>query len=135
MRNMRMRRMFLVFVLGSSNWLVCAQGPAPAPQLGSFQGTVTDAQNKPVAGALVMITRTFRTPNEVVSPYSQSVRTASDGSFLAQGFPPGTYTYCAQATDDSFLDGCHWGAPLLDVKVSGGQRVRAAIRVSKGSIL
>src|ERR1035438_4622661 len=57
----------------------------------SVQGTVTDEQNKPVAGALVTITRTFKIPTAVVTPYSQAVKTASDGSFLAQGLPPGSY--------------------------------------------
>jgi hypothetical protein len=70
-----------------------------------------------------------------VPPYSQSVKTASDGSFLAQGLPPGSYSYCAQVPGDGYLDGCHWGPPLLSITVSPGQKLRTAIRVAKGSIL
>jgi len=108
-----------------------AQSPSP----GSIQGTVTDDQNKPISGAVVNITRTFATPKDVTTPYSQSVKTASDGSFLAQGLPPGSYSYCAEVPGDGYLNGCHWGPPPLSVTVSAGQKLRAGIRVAKGSIL
>jgi hypothetical protein len=124
-----MRIPVILLALGSS--LLLAQSTSP----GSIQGTVTDDQNKPIAGALVSITRTFATPKEVVAPYSQSVKTASDGSFLAQGLPPGSYSYCAQVPGDGYLNGCHWGQPLLSITVSAGQKLRTAIRVAKGSIL
>jgi hypothetical protein len=83
----------------------------------------------------VSITRTFAAPKEVTAPYSQSVRTASDGSFLAQGLPPGNYSYCAQVPGDGYLNGCHWGAPPLSSTVSPGEKLRTAIRVAKGSVL
>lgn len=102
---------------------------------GNIQGRVTDDQNKPVAGATVLVTRTFATPKDVSTPYSQTVKTASDGSFLAQGLPPGTYSYCAQVPGDGYLDGCNWNGPLLDFKVAAGQTLRGVIRVAKGSIL
>jgi hypothetical protein len=63
------------------------------------------------------------------------VKTASDGSFLAQGLTPGTYSYCAQVPGDVYLDGCNWGAPLLDATVAPGQKLKAAIRVTKASTL
>src|ERR1022692_4511363 len=124
-----MRIAVLLLALGSA--VLLAQSISP----GSIQGTVTDDQNKPIAGALVSITRTFATPKDVTTPYSQSVKTASDGSFLAQGLPPGSYSYCAQVPGDGYLDGCHWGPPLLSIMVSPGQKLKTAIRVAKGSIL
>jgi hypothetical protein len=119
----------IVFALGSS--VLLAQSTSP----GSIQGKVTDDQSTPIAGALVTITRTFATPKDVTTPYSQSVKTASDGSFLAQGLPPGSYSYCAQAPGDGYLNGCHWSVPMPSVTLSAGQKLRAAIRVDKGSIL
>lgn len=124
-----MRFTVIVLALGSS--VLLAQSTSP----GSIQGTVTDDQNKPIAGALVDITRTFATPRDVTTPYSQSVKTASDGSFLAQGLPPGSYSYCAQVPGDGYLNGCHWGPPLLSITLSAGQKLRVGIRVAKGSIL
>jgi hypothetical protein len=111
--------------------VLSAQSTSP----GSIQGKVTDDQNKPIAGALVTITRTFAKPKDPITPYSQSVKTASDGSFLAQGLPPGSYSYCAQVPGDGYLNGCRWGPPPLSVTVSAGQKLRAGIRVAKGSIL
>jgi hypothetical protein len=108
---------------------------AQSTSLGSIQGTVSDAQNKPIAGAVVIVTRTFQTPKDVVAPYSQSVKTASDGSFLAQGLPSGSYSYCAQVPGDGYLNGCHWGAPMPSITLSAGQKLMAAIRVDKGSVL
>src|ERR1700682_673887 len=113
-----------VFLLALGSSALSAQTTA----VGSIQGTVTDGQNKPIAGALVIITRTFK-PKEAVAPYSQSVRTASDGSFLAQGLPPGSYSYCAQVPGDGYLNECHWGGPMPSVTLSAGQKLRAAIRV------
>jgi hypothetical protein len=102
-----------------------------AQTTGSVQGTVTDERNKPVAGALVTITRTFKIPTAVVVPYSQTVKTASDGSFLAQGLPPGSYSYCTQPPGDGYLNGCHWGPPSLDIALSAGQKLKTVIRVTK----
>lgn len=48
----------MLLVLGSS--VLSAQSTSP----GSIQGTVTDDRNKPIAGALVTITRTFATPKD-----------------------------------------------------------------------
>src|ERR1017187_342445 len=124
-----MRIAVLLLALGSA--VLLAQSISP----GSIQGTVTDDQNKPIAGALVVISRTFATPKAVTAPYSQSVKTASDGSFLAQGLPPGSYSYCAQVPGDGYLNGCHWGMPMPSITLSAGQKLRAAIRVDKGSIL
>lgn len=61
-----------IILLALSSSVLSAQSPSP----GSIQGKVTDDQNKAVAGALVMITRTFATPKDVTTPYSQSVKTA-----------------------------------------------------------
>jgi hypothetical protein len=123
------RKTFMMVLLAGSALL------AQSNLGGSIQGAVTDEQNKPVAGAIVTITRTFAIPKETIVPYRESITTASDGSFLAQDLPPGTYSYCAQVPGDGYLNGCHWGPPLLDLKLSGGQRVRAVIRIAKGSIL
>jgi hypothetical protein len=73
------------------------------PLVRSIQGKVTDGQNKPIAGAFVTITRTFAKSKDVTTPYGQSVKTASDGSFLAQGLPPGTYSSCARAPGDGYV--------------------------------
>ena len=110
---MQMAIMFIA--LGCS--VLSAQSTPP----GSIQGTVTDGQNKPIAGALVTITRTFATPKKVTAPYSQSVKTASDGSFLAQGLPPGSYSYCAQVPGDGYLNGCHWGMPMQHCAIGGAE--------------
>jgi hypothetical protein len=115
-----------LLIWGSS--VLSAQTGSP----GSIQGTVSDAQNKPIAGAVVIVTRTFKTPKDVVAPYTQSVKTASDGSFLAQGLPPGSYSYCAQVPGDGYLNGCHWSMPMPSITLSAGQKLRAAIRVDKG---
>jgi hypothetical protein len=123
-----MRLVIILLTLGSS--VLSAQTTSP----GSIQGIVTDGQNNPIAGALVIISRTFK-PKEVVAPYSQSVKSASDGSFLAQALPPGSYSYCAQVPGDGYLNGCHWGMPMPSVTLSAGQKLRAAIRVDKGSTL
>lgn len=123
-----MRLTVTMLMLGSS--VLSAQTGLP----GSIQGTVSEQHGLPIAGATVYITRTFA-PKELVTPYSQSLKTASDGSFQAQGLPPGTYAFCAQVPGDIYLDGCHWGAPLLDVTVSAGQKLRTAIRVTKASTL
>jgi hypothetical protein len=123
-----MRITVIILALGSS--VLWAQSISP----GSIQGTVTDTQNKPIVGATVRIIRTF-TLNEAVVPYSQSVKTASNGSFLAQGLPPGSYSYCAQMPGDGYVDGCHWGPPLPVVKLSAGQTLGAALRLDTGSIL
>jgi hypothetical protein len=121
-----LRLAVVLLALGSS--VLSAQSTSP----GSIQGTVTDAQNKPFAGALVIFTRTFQTPKEEVAPYSQSVKTASDGSFLEQGLPSGSYMYCAQVAGDGYLNGCRWGMPMPSVTLSAGQssgRSSAWIRV------
>jgi hypothetical protein len=99
----------------------------------TIQGTVTDEQNKGIAGAIVIIHRTFAAKT-AVTPYSRTMKTASDGSFVAPELPPGTYTYCAQA-GDGILNGCHWNPPSVEVTLTAGQKLRVAIRLSNGSIL
>lgn len=106
----------------------------PSGVTASVHGTVTDGQNLPISGASVTITRTFKT-KETVTPYSRSVNTASDGSFLAQRLPAGSYSYCAQVPGDGYLNGCHWGMPMPSITVTAGQNLKTAIRVDKGSIL
>jgi hypothetical protein len=128
-----MRLAATLFALGSS--VLWSQTSTQASLQGSIQGTVSDTQNQPIAGALVIITQTFKTPKEVVAPYHQSVKTDSDGSFLAQGLPPGTYSYCAQVPGDGYLNGCQWSTPMPAVALAAGQKLRTAIRVGKGSIL
>jgi len=123
-------RLAAIFVVLESSVLL-----AQSPSLGSIQGKVTDDQNKAISGAIVTITRTFATPKAVTTHYSQSVKTASDGSFLAQGLPPGTYSYCAQVPGDGYVNGCRWGPPPLSITVAAGQKLKAGIRVAEGSIL
>lgn len=123
-----MHRIVLVLVLGSL--LLSAQNSST----GSVRGIVTDNKGKPIAGALVAITRTFATPKDFTTPYSQSVKTTSDGSFLVQGLPPGTYAYCAQG-GDGYVDGCQLGVAPPGLNVSAGQTVNATIQLATGSIL
>ena len=71
---------------------VYAQSAIP----GSIQGTVTDELNRPVGEAFVTVTRMFASAKDAVTPYSQFVKTGSDGTFLVAGLNPGTYSYCVQ---------------------------------------
>lgn len=123
-------RIAVIFLAFGSSFL-----PAQSVSGGSIQGTVTDDQNKPVAGALVTVNRTLAASAKVAqTPFSRTIKTASDGSFLVQGLAPGTYSSCAQVPGDGYVSGCHW-APPLEITVSNGQTVRTGLRISKGSIL
>lgn len=105
---------------------------------GTIQGTVTDTSNKPMAGALVTITRTAASatsPKDVITPYSQSVKSAADGSFSVPGLTPGTYSYCAQISGTVYVNGCRFGQPPADLTVSAGQKATANIRLAKGSVV
>ena len=69
---------FLLWVVPSA---VFAQSLGNA---GTIQGTVTDPSGAAVAGAVVSV-------HNPITGYSQSVKTASDGSFKLQNLPPNPY--------------------------------------------
>jgi hypothetical protein len=124
-----MRIAVIFLVLGGAGLL------AQSPSSGSIQGVVADSQNKPIAGAVVIVSRTFTSHKAATAPYSQSVKTASDGSFVTAGLPPGSYSYCAQVPGDGYVNGCQWGGAMPGITIASGQKHRAAILLDKGSIL
>ena len=64
------------------------------------------------------------------------MKTASDGSYSAQGLPAGSYSYCAQVPGDGYLNGCYWADAPAKITLSTGQRSTGnTIEMTRGSIL
>jgi len=125
-----MRSILLVVCLeGAALW---AQTLPPALPVtpASLQGTLISDSGKPQASAFVSATLSG------LPPFRRAVRTASDGSFLIQGLPPGKYTVCAQIAGDGLLDPCEWGATAPTVTLAAGQNATGfALKMKTGSVL
>lgn len=68
---------------------LCQETQTLAGTTGSIQGYITDANNKPIAGATVSVT---------APSFSTHTVTASNGFYAANGLPPDTYTVTAAQT-------------------------------------
>ncbi|HEY3838511.1 MAG TPA: carboxypeptidase-like regulatory domain-containing protein [Bryobacteraceae bacterium] len=105
---------------------------------GSIQGTVLDqGNNKAISGAYVTATRSG------LPPSSQTVKSASDGSFQLQGLSAGTYTVCVQVVSQAYLNPCDWSGngrapvnPANSVSINAGQKsTGTTLKLQTGSIL
>src|SRR5438067_8268412 len=88
--------------------LLLALSPAfvAAQSTASIQGTVTDrTTNKPIACAYVTALRTG------LPPASQTVKSASDGTYQIPNLPAGSYSLCVQVAGGKYLDPCQWSPP------------------------
>jgi hypothetical protein len=96
-----------------------------------IQGTTADsAAGKPVAGAVIVASRT-------TAPAARGVATSSfDGSFQMPNLPAGTYNLCVQVPGGAYLNTCHWGTQPTPVTVAVGQKSAATtLKLTAGSVL
>lgn len=104
--------------------------PAPA---GSIEGIVVAGDNTPVARASVTIQSQ---PNTGTAPFRASVFTEPDGSFAAEGVPPGSHRICVQAPGTALLNPCTWSAAPPGITLASGQTASVGtIRLETGYLV
>ncbi len=93
---------------------------------GALEGTVEDADGKPVAG-WVMVLREGRSPRNIMSQ--------ADGHFTVPTLAPGDYTVCAwddwQQVEYANADWMQRNAAPVRATVEGGQTVQVRLRQQK----
>jgi hypothetical protein len=74
---------------------------------GDVTGTVVGAPGGLLAGASVTISARVHDPRQF-NAYTASTTTSSNGSYTFARVPNGVYSVCAQARNESLLNGCVW---------------------------
>ena len=109
---------------------------------GSLQGSVTDAQGLPLAGAVVRYQsippsvaagiRPTPAPGETVA--SGTVATDAGGRFTVPGLPSAPHLLCASVPSAPYLDPCIWGQAVRTT-VSAGVTTSQILVLVKGVYL
>jgi hypothetical protein len=128
------RIVLLSTMLPASFILAQALGPT-----GSLQGSVTDTQGRPVAGAVVRYQSVPPSvaaglspkpaPGETVA--SGAVATDGSGRFTVSGLPSAPHLLCASVPSAPYLDPCIWGQAVRTT-VSAGLTATQPLILVKG---
>lgn len=132
-----MKALLLCTLLPAS--FALAQAPGAT---GSLQGSVTDPQGRPLAGAVVRYqsippsvaagVRATPAPGETVA--GGTVATDANGRFTLAGLPFAPHLLCASVPSAPYLDPCIWGQAVRTT-VSAGATTSQALILVKGVYL
>jgi hypothetical protein len=122
--------------------LAASSALAQSAPVGSLQGSVTDPQGQPIAGAQVAYRRRFNAiaigngvmpaPGEAQA-FGTTV-TGADGAYLAPGLPVGPYMLCVNVPSAPYVDPCAWQQPF-SATVSANQTTPQTLVLTKGVYL
>ncbi len=117
--------------------------PASAAQTGAISGRVIDESGTGIGAASVSFNNV--PPYELSSDgryvqvgpkVNSAVRTATDGSFLITGLPPGVYHLCASGTKANHLRTCEWTQPTRRIELTEGADITdVTFQVVEGTLV
>jgi hypothetical protein len=111
-----------------------AQGPSikPGGTTGQISGTVRDDAGVPVAGAQVLVGRTFPIVG-VTGARAFNTVTDAQGRYSVANLSAGSYKICPSAADRQLLDPCLWAAKQPLVNLVAGQNAVVNVALETGS--